>query len=115
LVQLDGACSKWIDGETDADPHSWNIFIGETLGRAFATEDVNLPAVLHYVYEWNRGEPRYSMPYFMRGRPNAVLGESYIKNAIAPNETETIKHFVENTIMTTARPWAIRPGKVTDY
>jgi len=92
-----------------------NIFIGETLARAFAADEINLPAALHYVYEWNRGEARYSLPYFLRGRPNAILGVPYINETAVPPETETIKHFVENSLMTTERPWAIRPGRVTDY
>jgi len=75
---------------------------------------VDLRAVLHFVYEWKRNTPRYSLPYFLRGKPNALIGEPFLTD-IKDFQQETIKEYMEYSLMTTARPWSINPGMIGDY
>ena len=68
---------------------------GETLARLTKGR---VRAPLHYVEERDIGKPRYSMPFFVRGRPAAKLLD----------ENVSIANFMEE-VVTTARPWVAMP------
>eukprot|EP00455_Lapot_gusevi_P025026 TRINITY_DN2620_c0_g1_i2.p1 TRINITY_DN2620_c0_g1~~TRINITY_DN2620_c0_g1_i2.p1 ORF type:complete len:439 (-),score=41.54 TRINITY_DN2620_c0_g1_i2:18-1334(-) len=97
LVTLHPNCTQWIDAETSANETHISLFAGETLSKLC---DGQIRPVLHFVDERFNGTPRFSVPFFLRGRPDAFIKENL-----------TVANFVENTVMA-ERPWGA--GR-TDY
>eukprot|EP00276_Gloeochaete_wittrockiana_P002049 CAMPEP_0184672918 /NCGR_PEP_ID=MMETSP0308-20130426/86384_1 /TAXON_ID=38269 /ORGANISM="Gloeochaete witrockiana, Strain SAG 46.84" /LENGTH=359 /DNA_ID=CAMNT_0027120333 /DNA_START=514 /DNA_END=1593 /DNA_ORIENTATION=- len=76
LTLLDEALTQWVDAESNALPHHFVAFVGETMGLLTGGY---LRAPLHHVNEFFLSNVcRYSAPFFCRARPEAVL----------PKETE---------------------------
>jgi len=90
LMILDPKTIVWKSVEEGATPSSLLIFAGETLcqiSKGF------LPAALHYVDEKECGLPRFSLPFFLRARPNAKL----------PNDTRSVADLMDESRQTS--PW----------
>jgi len=71
------------------------VMCGETLGR-LSRGRVRAP--LHYVDERVMGQARISMPFFLRARPDAKLGD----------EDMTVGQLMEEIVLTN-RPWIKLP------
>jgi len=112
LKLLSQDATTWLDAESGTTPEYFNIFLGETFARALRLDQLGLKAPLHYIYE-TPGIERYAMPFYLRGRPNAVIGQPYFRNFNKLSkqdlnekvDTETVENFVENTL--TTRPWLL--------
>ncbi len=69
-----------------AGPRELIVFAGETL--SFLTGG-QLRAPVHYVDERFMGKPRVSMPFFVRGRPDALLRPACVEAAGGKSESMT--------------------------
>mmetsp|Transcript_17818 Transcript_17818/g.41975 ORF Transcript_17818/g.41975 Transcript_17818/m.41975 type:complete len:212 (-) Transcript_17818:166-801(-) len=92
LVVLDPSSTHWVAVEEGAPASEVSIMVGETLSQLVQGR---VRSGLHFVDEKDTGVPRYSIPFFLRARPDAVVDRA---------TGMTAHEFVECPVMVD-RPW----------
>jgi len=95
LTVLDQKAARWVEIEGGLEAADVSIMAGETLA---AICHGAIRPVIHFVDEVQVGQPRFSMPFFLRARPEAMV-----------DSNTTVHAFIEGSMMVN-RPWGKANG-----